>query len=82
MCCVGGVVSYARGNAWGLVFESHGTQRWEALFFLKLVEHLVLVGVLVPVLDPGLKGRMLTPGWRTGTRGGSSPGVKLCSLPV
>jgi len=25
---------------------------------------------------------MLTPGWGTGTRGGSPPGVKLCSLPV
>ena len=25
---------------------------------------------------------MLTPGWGTGTRGGSPPGVKLGSLPV
>jgi len=25
---------------------------------------------------------MLAPGWGTGTRGGSPPGVKLCSLPV
>ena len=33
---------------------------------------------LVPVPDPG----MLTPGWGTGTRGGSPPGVKPVSVLV
>ena len=56
MCCVGGVVSYERGNAWGIGFESHATQRWEALFFLKLGGPLVPVGV-----DPGLKDPPLVP---------------------
>ena len=56
MCCVGGVVSYARGNAWGLGFEFRGTQRWEALFFLKLG------GPLVPIPDPGLKDPPFSPG--------------------
>ena len=61
MYCVGGVVSYARGNVWGLGFESHETQRWEA-FFLKLGGPLVPVGVThVPVPDPGLKDHPLVP---------------------
>ena len=57
MCCVGGVVSYARDNARGLGFESHGTQRCEALFFLKLGGPLVPVGVTT-----GTK-VSFSPGW-------------------
>ena len=37
------------------MFESHGTQRWETLYFLKLG------GPLVPVLDLGLKDPPLVP---------------------
>ena len=58
MYYVGGVVSYARGNAWGLGFESHGTQRWEVLFFLKLEGPLVPGGPRCLLLseEPGLEG--------------------------